>query len=143
MNGTTIRVIARGPVVEGKAGPILKQGIQQFLLKMVQIGHDHLDNLLQPRPIGVYLTLEQAGKRNYSRGDYAKTISHTASSSRGIITDGGKKVYGPWLEGTSSRNQTTRFKGYQSFRNTKDWLNKEAEKVGNDQVKLIARNLSG
>jgi hypothetical protein len=25
-------------------------------------------------------------------------------------------VYGPWLEGTSERNQTTRFKGYASFR---------------------------
>lgn len=25
-------------------------------------------------------------------------------------------VYGPWLEGTSSRNRTTRFKGYASFR---------------------------
>lgn len=25
-------------------------------------------------------------------------------------------VYGPWLEGTSARNRTTRFKGYASFR---------------------------
>jgi hypothetical protein len=25
-------------------------------------------------------------------------------------------VYGPWLEGTSSRNQTTRFKGYHALR---------------------------
>ena len=25
-------------------------------------------------------------------------------------------VYGPWLEGTSFRNQATRFKGYHSFR---------------------------
>jgi hypothetical protein len=25
-------------------------------------------------------------------------------------------VYGPWLEGTSARNQTTGFKGYHSFR---------------------------
>ncbi|HET6286351.1 MAG TPA: hypothetical protein VFG15_06335 [Amycolatopsis sp.] len=25
-------------------------------------------------------------------------------------------IYGPWLEGTGSRNQTTRFKGYASFR---------------------------
>lgn len=25
-------------------------------------------------------------------------------------------VYGPWLEGTSRRNSTTRFKGYASFR---------------------------
>jgi len=27
-----------------------------------------------------------------------------------------KIIYGPWLEGTSRRNQTTRFKGYASFR---------------------------
>ncbi len=25
-------------------------------------------------------------------------------------------VYGPWLEGTSERNRTTRFKGYKAFR---------------------------
>jgi hypothetical protein len=25
-------------------------------------------------------------------------------------------IYGPWLEGTSERNRTTRFKGYASFR---------------------------
>lgn len=25
-------------------------------------------------------------------------------------------IYGPWLEGTSSRNQATRFKGYAAFR---------------------------
>jgi hypothetical protein len=29
-------------------------------------------------------------------------------------------VYGPWLEGTSSRNHTTRFKGYASFRRAVD-----------------------
>lgn len=32
-----------------------------------------------------------------------------------VITDGGV-VYGPWLEGTGSRNDTTRFKGYKTFR---------------------------
>jgi hypothetical protein len=31
------------------------------------------------------------------------------------VTDGGV-IYGPWLEGTGSRNRTTRFKGYRSFR---------------------------
>jgi len=29
-------------------------------------------------------------------------------------------IYGPWLEGTSSRNHTTRFKGYASFRRATD-----------------------
>jgi hypothetical protein len=27
-----------------------------------------------------------------------------------------RMVYGPWLEGTGSRNKTTRFKGYRTFR---------------------------
>lgn len=28
-------------------------------------------------------------------------------------------IYGPWLEGTGSRNRSTRFKGYASFRRAK------------------------
>jgi len=42
-----------------------------------------------------------------------------------VVTDGGV-IYGPWLEGTSSRNQTTRFKGYGTFRKVRDKLNSEA-----------------
>lgn len=36
-------------------------------------------------------------------------IADRSVNDRGVI-------YGPWLEGTSSRNQSTRFKGYASFR---------------------------
>jgi len=35
-------------------------------------------------------------------------------------------VYGPWLEGTSSRNQSTRFKGYASFRRAAQGLDRKA-----------------
>ena len=46
-----------------------------------------------------------------------------------VVTDGGV-VYGPWLEGTSSRNQTTRFKGYATFRTVKERLEKESIRTG-------------
>jgi hypothetical protein len=39
-----------------------------------------------------------------------------------VVTDGGI-VYGPWLNGTGSRNKTTRFKGYKHFRLTVQELN--------------------
>jgi len=42
-----------------------------------------------------------------------------------VITDGGI-VYGPWLEGTSERNNTTRFKGYKTFRLIKQELESKA-----------------
>lgn len=38
-----------------------------------------------------------------------RVVADVVVHDRGII-------YGPWLEGTSSRNRTTRFKGYASFR---------------------------
>lgn len=34
-------------------------------------------------------------------------------------------VYGPWLEGVSERNRTTRFKGYHSFRRATDELRRQ------------------
>lgn len=45
-----------------------------------------------------------------------------------VVTDGGV-VYGPWLEGTSSRNETTRFKGYHTFRVIGQRLEAEAEEL--------------
>jgi hypothetical protein len=52
----------------------------------------------------------------HQTGHYRAEIS-IERTSRTRVTDGGI-VYGPWLEGTSSRNRSTRFKGYATFRRT-------------------------
>lgn len=41
------------------------------------------------------------------------------------ITDQGV-IYGPWLEGTSQRNRSTRFKGYATFRRTTQLIQSRA-----------------
>jgi len=51
-----------------------------------------------------------------------------------LITDGGV-VYGPWLEGISSRNMTTRFKGYMTFRKTSQELEKKSREVFNKYLR--------
>lgn len=38
-------------------------------------------------------------------------------------------VYGNWLEGTGSRNKTTRFKGYASFRRAKQQLDADVPRL--------------
>lgn len=48
-------------------------------------------------------------------------------------------VYGPWLEGTSSRNQTTRFKGYHAFRDATRRVEKQAGRLVEH---LLRRHLS-
>jgi len=43
-------------------------------------------------------------------------------------------VYGPWLEGTGSRNRTTRFKGYMIFRRVTQRMNARAAIIGDGVV---------
>lgn len=49
-------------------------------------------------------------------------------------------IYGPWLEGTGSRNRTTRFKGYRTFRIITAQLNKKSQAIGE---RVVARWLGG
>lgn len=47
-------------------------------------------------------------------------------------------IYGNWLEGTGSRNRTTRFKGYRNFRNATQQLQTAAQSLAEN---VVARHL--
>ena len=96
------RVTASGPIVDGRA---LKQAeraraaIQNDVADAVENEvHDLLAASLK-NPTGYY---------------ESRVVTNRAKTSN-QVTDSGV-VYGSWLEGTSSRNQTSRFKGYATFR---------------------------
>lgn len=58
------------------------------------------------------------------------------------VWDGGfgGPVYGPWLEGVGSRNNTTRFKGYHAFRKAANALDRRVESMGDRIFRLRYRN---
>lgn len=58
------------------------------------------------------------------------------------VWDGGLAgpVYGPWLEGVGSRNNTTRFKGYHAFRKAASALDRRIEEMGNRLFRLRYQN---
>lgn len=75
-------------------------------------------------------------------GRYERAV-HISRSGRGHeVTDGGLAgpVYGPWLEGVGSRNQTTRFKGYRAFRKAAQALDRRIEGMGDRMFRLRYRN---
>lgn len=47
---------------------------------------------------------------------YYETQVTVQRAARDVVVHDRGVIYGPWLEGVSSRNQTTRFKGYHAFR---------------------------
>lgn len=57
------------------------------------------------------------------------------------ITDQGV-IYGPWLEGTSRRNQTTRFKGYATFRRTVQQIDRRAKTISNGVIAKYMKRMN-
>lgn len=52
-------------------------------------------------------------------------------------------VYGPWIEGTGSRNKTTRFKGYWSFRTVSSEMNQRVGTIIASNVRAMVAELNG
>jgi hypothetical protein len=49
-------------------------------------------------------------------------------------------IYGPWLEGTGSRNRTTRFKGYGTYRRITPMIDARAKTIGEEvMVRYMGR----
>ncbi len=116
-----ITVTTKGPLFNKRFSPMLRKVMSSTVQDLVEQGEVRLHKRLRTRPAGVFLSVAEARPRRASKGHYLSNVSGRASGLEGLITDGGV-IYGPWLEGTSSRNQTTRFKGYGQFRQTGQWL---------------------
>lgn len=59
---------------------------------------------------------------------YETQITVDRAGTDRIVNDRGI-IYGPWLEGVGSRNATTRFKGYHSFRRAAQKLQGEVPRL--------------
>lgn len=99
---TEVLVITSGPLFDGRAAVAM----EAFTIAgAAAIGDEaYLD---------VRRTLGQV-LRNPS-GFYESRVQHNQAGGMSYVHDG-NVIYGPWLEGTGSRNATTRFKGYHTFR---------------------------
>ncbi len=137
---TGVKVTARGPAVEkGKRKRILKDGGNRIVKALVELGEERLNKVLSPRPQGVFLSVGEAGPGKASTGNYRRNLNSVVRGLTGVLSDGGV-VYGPWLE---SGRSSTRFRGYASFRKTKDFLNKERVRMGNKAIRVTVRKLNG
>lgn len=109
MPEVTVRVT--GPLLTGQAPAVVRRMLEEATWEVGAQGladvHLILDqNIKHPTPYyETQVTVERAGR---------DVVVHD----RGV-------VYGPWLEGVSSRNQSTRFKGYAAFRTAAQGLQRK------------------
>jgi hypothetical protein len=125
-----VNVTVQGPLLDGSAPQIVAAGIEEAVRTVAEAGETAVQNRLQQ------VLRHETGKYR------SKIITDRVSEERWDITDQGY-YYGPWLEGTGSRNKTTRFKGYGTFRKTTQWLQDRAPALADAVFSRYVEQLGG
>ena len=125
-----VSVREHGPVFDGRAihdiTLFLQAATQAVAIEGEHDVHGRLQGSLR-HPTGYYESRVQVDPRGQS--------DH-------VISDSGV-IYGPWLEGTGSRNATTRFKGYHTFRKVTQELDRKARGIAFRVLDSYVRMMNG
>lgn len=125
-----VNVKIDAPAVEPAAAGRVADIIQGAVEVLAELG---MNRLTAAFPTGVPV----------KTGNYWRHIEKFVEGPLAQLDDSGV-IYGPWIEGTSSRNETSRFKGYSTFRRAAQWLQEEQVPiVAQKAVDQIVRELGG
>jgi len=119
----SINVRLKGPTVEGLAQPMLQATLDAALKEVASYTQYEV-------------SMELIRVLQHPTGYYESQVSTERVSAEVYSINDSNVIYGPWLEGISSRNQTTRFKGYATFRRVK---NRMAQKAGDIIEAAVSR----
>lgn len=90
---------------------------------------------------GVLIVREELGHVLRNPTGYYESQIQTDTARSGIEVSDGGVVYGPWLAGSSERNRSTRFKGYQHWRAARQRLQGAAVEIADRDVAEAIRSL--
>ena len=116
-----IHVDTSGPIFDGRAGFIVDRMVDDIAQEVAQAGEDLVQGRL-------------AMSLRHPTGRYQGCIRIENRGFATRIIDDSNIIYGPWLEGVGSRNRTTRFKGYASFRLAGQQLQRQAHGIASRVV---------
>ena len=132
-----IDVEISGPLFK-KGAKITRDAMEDATQELMELGEDRLDRGLRPGPAGVFLSAAKARPGRASQGHYRRNVSGKRQGLTARIDDGGKVVYGPWLE-FGGRG----FKGYAAFRRVGQWLEKKSDDVLEKHIRKAVQRMKG
>ena len=129
MAGPGVTILTSGPLFTKGSGPVREAG-KKIVADLVARGESEVKRQLFPG-------------HGLDTGNYRRNINgQIVRDLNGLVHDN-NVVYGPWLEGVSSRNDRTRFKGYRMFRNARQTVQRIARGVANKRIAEAVRKLGG
>jgi hypothetical protein len=128
----TAYVKVSGPLWDGRADSVLQQATRDMRAAIADQGAE----MLRSFPMN---------KSGRARGGFGANLQVLRSGSairvRGPLITG--VAWTPWLEGTSSRNKTTSFRGYRLFRKTRADLDRKATEIAERELQKYLPQIGG
>lgn len=125
-----IRVDRDGPIFQ----PLLVHESIRELIDDVE--HDVASAGLQEWSTNLNASIRNPTPYYETQVTLERTDGHWVAHDRGVI-------YGPWLEGVGSRNQTTRFKGYAAARRARQAIERRIPQITAAALARAVRRLNG
>lgn len=118
-----------GPFFDGRADQAVRDAVLAIERAVGEEGKALVDQEL-PRVL------------KFPTGRYQSHIQ-VRHGGRSVVSDGGRIVYGPWLEGVGSRNfPVTRFKGYFTFRRMCVVLDARASRIADRVIRPFMNRMN-
>lgn len=124
-----VHVKPLGPLADGSAPGIVHAWADEVKKDIAQEGVNRLRSF----------AMNKSGR---ATGRYQSEIQ-TSNLAFNDIRISDPVVYGPWLEGSSNRNSSTRFKGYRLWRKTAQVLEEDAVKIAEKRMPELVQRLGG
>lgn len=133
-----VNVAYSGALLTGRADAVLEQFAADAAEQIAQAAHQQLH-----RWYTLTFRYEKPDRRPGHPGWYrGHTVTDISRPGFATVHDS-NVIYGNWLEGTSSRNATTRFKGYANFRRVTQNIGKLAPRMAERIMTGYLRELGG
>ncbi len=135
-----IHVTMRGPVFESSRHAIMAEMMHDAIGAIVDEGERIVVKGLD---VAIYDHGGAHPNRYHPTGHARRMVAGDVTDSQHGVIHWNNLIYGPWLEGTSSRNDSTRFKGYAVFRQATDQLQSKALDIAREYAAKAVARLNG
>lgn len=112
-----VQVIAHGAIFDGRAEAAVEEMIGESVRLVAVAAEEAVDRNLA------------ASIRHPGSPPFYQSQINIAHRGLAEVVNDNMVIYGPWLEGVGSKNKTTRFKGYASFRRAKQEIDAKVSAI--------------
>ncbi len=125
-----VEIKRKGPLFDGRAPHIVHRALAETVKEVSTVGLQDVRR-------------EFAHVLRHPTGYLESHVVNDVRDTRAVVSDKGRVLWSWWIEGTGSRNRTTRFKGYWTFKRMAVGLRLKVRTIARPIFDRYTREMNG